>query len=137
VGPQVGLIWARSHGKWSLKTQGTVLAGYNDGQVLQRSEIGEQFIPGALNRPLYAQPTYSQHSESHHDFSPGGELRAEASYQLSDSFSLKLAWSGIVFDNVLLPDNRTAYLLTDTGLQDPGNQQMTIQNLYCGIEYLR
>ena len=137
VAPQLGVVWARSHGKWSFQAQGTALAGYNDGQVLQRNAVGSEVIPGTLNRPVFAQPVYSQHSESHHDFSPGGELRAETSYHFSESLSLKLAWSAILFDNVLLADNRTVYFLPDLGLQDPGNQQLIVQDLYCGIEYLR
>jgi hypothetical protein len=136
VGPQIGVIWAKSRGKWSFQTQGTVLAGYNDGQVWQRSEVGAETIPSALNRPLYAQPVFAQHSESHQDFSPGGELRAETSYHFSESLSLKLAWSGIYFDNVLLADNRTVYYLPTMGLRDPGNQHLIVQDLYCGIEYL-
>jgi hypothetical protein len=119
VGPQIGVIWAKRLGKWSFQTQGTALAGYNDGQVMQRSAIGEQSIPGALNRILYAQPTYSQHSESHQDFSPGANFGQKPVIIISDSLSLKLAWSGIYFDNILLADNRTEFFLPTMGLRDP------------------
>ena len=136
VASQVGIAWAKILGRWWWRVQATVLAGYNDGRVDQAAIIGEELQPGAINRLLIAQPTYSQHFESHHVFSPGSELRAEAYYHFTNAISLNLAWSGLFFDNVLLAENRTQYSLPDMGLRDPGDQHLLIQEVYCGIEYL-
>jgi hypothetical protein len=43
----------------------------------------------------------------------------------------------LFIDNILLSDNRVAYVLPDMGFRDPGDQKLLIQNLYCGIEYVR
>jgi hypothetical protein len=137
LAPQIGFIWANSLGKWMFEIQGTALAGYNTGRIEQHNGIGEQFIPGALNRPLYAQPAYTSHVENHHDFSPGGEIRVQTTYRFTDSIVLHIAWSELYLDNVLLSDNRVNFYLPSMGLLDPGDQQFLTQNLYCGIEYVR
>ncbi len=136
VAPQVGIAWVTTRGRWSLQTQGTALAGYNDGRVEQHSATGQELIPGAINRPLFAQPVSSQQFESHHEFSPGAEIRAETRYSVTDSLSLQLAWSAVFFDNVLLADDRTTYLLPNFGLNDPGDQHHLTEDIYCGIEYV-
>ena len=35
--------------------------GFNDGDMQQRTAIGAELVPGAVNRLLYAQPTQSEH----------------------------------------------------------------------------
>jgi hypothetical protein len=134
VAPQVGIAWVTSRGRWSLQTQRTALAGYNDGRVEQHSATGQELIPGAINRPLFVQPV--QLSESHHAFSPGAEFRAETRYSVTDALSLQLAWSAVFFDNVLLADDRTTYLLPNFGLNDPGDQHRLTEDIYCGIKYV-
>jgi hypothetical protein len=139
--PQAGLTWLTTHGNWLFQAQGTALAGYNDGAVEQHSRIGEELIPGALNRPLFAQPVATDLLESHQAFSPGAEIRTEIRYFFTDAISLHLAWSGLLFQNMLMPnkipDFRTTFLNPDFILEDAGDQHLFTQDLYCGIEYLR
>jgi hypothetical protein len=136
-GPQAGVVWLQSRGPWSVRLQGLALAGYNLGRVEQYGGIGEELVPGAINRFLYAQPTYFTHTESSDRFSPSGELAAETSLQVTKSIAIRLVWSGIVIDNVLLPDDRVRYFLPNMGLLDPGNQRLFVQNIFCGIEVVR
>jgi Putative beta barrel porin-7 (BBP7) len=139
--PQAGLAWLITLGNWSFQAQGTALAGYNDGVVEQHTRTRVELIPGALNRPLFAQPVATDQLESHPDFSPGAEIRAETRYSITDALSLHLAWSGLFFENMLMPnkipDLRTTFFSPDFILEDANNQRLFTQDLYCGIEYLR
>ena len=140
LAPQAGLAWLTSHGNWSFQAQSTALAGYNDGIVEQHSRIGGELIPGALNRPLFLQPVSTDRLESHQTFAPGAEIRAETRYFITDALSLHLAWSGLFFENMLMPndipDLKTRFFTPDFILEDAGDQHLFTQDLYCGIEYL-
>jgi len=135
-GPQLGLVGVRRWGPFSIYVHGLVTAGYNDALVEQHKSIGEELIPGALNRPLLAQPTSISHGESHHVLSPSGEIWAEAGLRLTEAVSLKFAWTAIFVDNILLTDDRIVYQLPDPGLRDPGRQDYLQQYFLCGIEVL-
>jgi hypothetical protein len=137
IGPQLGLVWIKSVGRWTGRLHGLASLGFNYGDVSQYSEIGDAPIPGAINRPLFAQPHRSSHSDAHDEFSPNAEIRAEINYRLTNSVTLAANWSGIAIDNALETDGRIRYFLPDMGLVDPGNQQFLVHNFFCGIEVQR
>ena len=68
---------------------------------------------------------------------PAGVIWAEIGLQVTKNSALKLAWSALVLDNILLTEGRTRYSLPDMGLADPGNQNLVEQNVICGIEVVR
>jgi hypothetical protein len=133
VGPQLGLMLLRSAGRWSLRFQATAMAGFNYGDVQQNGSIGQRLIPGALNRPLFGRPTLFRHVDPHDEISPSGELRAEATYRVTDRVSFAVTWSGIAIGNALLSENRIGDSMPDLGLVDPGEQQILVHNLFCGV----
>jgi hypothetical protein len=137
MGPAVGLIWIKSYGPWTTKLQGLLSVGFNSGDVEQQNVIGAEMVPGATNRLLYSQPTESSHHDSHDEFSPNGELRAELNLRITDSTTFAINWSGIAVENALIADERTRFYLPDMGLVDPGNQQLLVHHFFCGIEMLR
>lgn len=137
VGPQAGLMWRRSRGPWTVRLQGTALAGYNFGNIRQSGTVVPEFIPGARNRPLYSEPSSYSYYDSASRFSPSGELLAETTWQLTDALALRLWWSGLVVENVVFTDDRVVDALPNFGLRDPGNQRLFVHNLFCGLEYVR
>ena len=74
--------------------------GYNTQNWSQENGIGAELVPGAINRLLYAQPTYSQHGLTFNQFSPVGELRLEAAYYLTQAFALKVGYTGMYVGNI-------------------------------------
>ena len=62
--------------------------GYNIADWDQIGLMGEDLIPGALNRPLYARPTAFSHGLREQEFAPVGELRVHASYHFTQVRSL-------------------------------------------------
>jgi hypothetical protein len=137
MGPAVGLVWIRTRGRWSARLQGLVSVGFNSGSVEQNNLLGDSLVPGAINRPLYAQPIASAHHDSFDEFSPSGELSAGASYRISQSITFAVNWSGITIENALEATNRRRDFLPDFGLVDPGNQNLFVNNFFCGIEITR
>jgi hypothetical protein len=133
LGPQLGLMLLRSAGRWSLRFQATAMAGFNYGDVQQNGSIGQRLIPGALNRALFGRPTSFRNVHPHDEISPSGELRAEATYRVTDRISFALTWSGIAIGNALLSENRIGDSMPDLGLIDPGEQQILVHNLFCGV----
>jgi hypothetical protein len=137
IGPQVGLVWLKTRGRWSARLQGMASMGFNYGDVQQDGQIGPELIPGALNRPLFARPTEFAHKDPHNEFSPNGELRAEAIYRITNRITFAVDWSGVVIDNALESQERVRLALPDMGLIDRANQRTFVHNFFCGIEMVR
>jgi hypothetical protein len=137
MGPAAGLTWIKTRGRWTARLQGLVSVGFNSGSVEQNSRIAAELVPGATNRLLYAQPTEAAHHDSFDEFSPSGELRAEANYRISKNVTFAINWSGVAVDNWLEAEGRMRFYLPDFGLVDPGNQRLLVHNFFCGIEMVR
>jgi hypothetical protein len=137
MGPAAGLVWIKTRGRWTARLQGLVSVGFNAGSVEQTNQVGAELVPGATNRLLYAQPTESAHHDSFDEFSPSGELRAEANYRITENVTFAINWSGVAIENALEAENRRRDYLPDFGLNDPGNQRLLVHNFFCGIEMLR
>jgi hypothetical protein len=98
--------------------------------------MGQELIPGALNRPLFLQPTYSNYSLMKNDFSPLGELRVEASYYLTQNISLKLGYNGMYVGDVRRAANSVRYFLPDMGFQDNGTQNLIVNGASFGVQFI-
>lgn len=137
AGPQAGLVAFKRFGPLSFYAHGFAVAGWNDGEVEQQNMMGAELIPGATNRLLYSSPTLFQHAESYNEIVPTGLFWAEAGLQVTQTTSVKLAWSATYLYNVLLAQGRTRYYLPDMGLVDPAEQHLFVHYLFCGIEVVR
>jgi hypothetical protein len=136
IGPEVGVILTRRVGRFSTQLRATALAGVNLSDVQQRGVMGRGLVPGALNQPLYARTTEFRHTEQYNEFSPCGELRAEARYRITDKVTFALAYSNLAIGNVFLSDGRVEFRLPTFGIVDPGEQHYVVQNVYCGVEFV-
>ena len=116
IGPEVGVILTRRVGRFSTQLRATALAGVNLSDVQQRGVMGRGLVPGALNQPLYARTTEFRHSEEYNEFSPCGELGAEARYRITDKVTFALAYSNLAIGNVFLSDGRVEFRLPTFGI---------------------
>ncbi|MGD9635659.1 MAG: hypothetical protein AB7G28_18310 [Pirellulales bacterium] len=137
TGPFSGLVAHRSFGPINFYGHALGVLGLNDGDIQQTNGIGTELIPGALNRLLYAQPTYSSHRESIDGVSPTGVLWAEVGLQITERSSLKFAWTATYVNDILMSQDRVRYYLPDMGFRDPGEQDFLQQFFYCGVEMVR
>ena len=136
VGPQVRAKWVNQRQRWRLSGTASFMFGYNTEKFRQENGIGTELIPGALNRPIYAQPTYSQYGLTRDDFSPVGELRLETAYYLTQSFALKAGYTGMYIGSIRRAATSVQYYLPDMGFRDSGTQTLISNGVDLGIEFV-
>lgn len=136
VGPQVGLQWVNERQRWRLQTDARFLFGYNVANWDQEGIMGQELIPGATNRPLYARPTAFAHGLREQEFSPVGELRVKAKYQLTQAFSINFGYTGSAMANIRRAAPSIKYALPDMGYVDAGTQTMLSNGFDLGVEFV-
>jgi hypothetical protein len=135
VGPQVGLQWVNQRQRWRLQSDARFLFGYNIANWDQIGLMGEELIPGALNRPLYARPTAFSHGLREQEFSPVGELRVHASYHFTRAFALNFGYTGSYLGNIRRAAPSVRYRLPDFGYVDTGGENILINGFDLGVEF--
>jgi hypothetical protein len=136
VGPQVAAKWTNQRQRWRFTADSRFMFGYNVMDWRQENAIGAELVPGATNRLLYAQPTYSYHGLSFDDFSPVGELRLESAYYLTKALALKLGYTGTYVGNIKRASTSVRYYLPDMGYRDSGKQDLISNGVDMGIEFI-
>jgi hypothetical protein len=136
VGPQVRAKWVNQRARWRTSATTSFMFGYNNQSWEQENGIGAELVPGATNRLLYAQPTYSAHGLSFDQFSPVGELRLEAAYYLTQAFALKAGYTGTYVGNIKRAATSVRYYLPDMGYKNSGNQELISNGVDLGIEFV-
>lgn len=136
VGPQVGLKYMLQRHRVRFDWSGRFLFGYNIQNFDQTASLGQDLIPGQLNRPLYFSPTYSVHGKQENFFSPTAEMRVQASYQLTTAFALRLGYTAVFVDNISRATNQVRYELPRMGFNDgtAGKQEIFINGVNFGVD---
>ncbi|MEM8866548.1 MAG: BBP7 family outer membrane beta-barrel protein [Planctomycetota bacterium] len=135
VGPQIRLKWAAQRDKLNLSVDGRFMFGYNVGDLSQEYGIGALFVPGGLNSPLQAQPTYGVNGRQEETFSPFVEFRADLKYQLTRSISMNLGYNAMFIDNVTRASQVVGYTLPNLTLTPGGEQEVFINGVTFGVEF--
>jgi hypothetical protein len=136
VGPQVQAKWINQRQRWRLSADARFMFGYNVQDWNQINGIGEELVPGATNRLLYAQPTYSAHGLQQEDFSPVGELRVDAAYYLTQSWALRFGYTGQFVGNIRRAATSVRYFLPDMGYREAGTQDFLVNGFNFGVEFV-
>jgi hypothetical protein len=136
VGPQIGLSWANQRQRWRFNAEGRFMWGYNVADWSQFGLMGEELIPGALNRPLYARPTAFSHGLQEQEFAPVGELRFQSSYHVTSSFALKLGLTSAYVGGIKRAAPSVHYRLPDMGYRDEGTQTFLVNGVDFGVEFV-
>jgi hypothetical protein len=136
VGPQVSAKWINQRQRWRLSADSKFTFGYNTQNWRQENGIGAELVPGAVNRPLYAQPTYSAQGLRLDSFSPVGELRLESAYYLTQALALKVGYTGMYVGNIRRAATSVRYYLPDMGFRDSGKQELISNGVDVGVEFV-
>ncbi len=146
VGPQLRLQWAGERGRWGMNFDSRVMLAYNitdsdqvgtyglDNTDVLGVVINPGLAPGALNRPLIAQPNAFSYGRRDDEFSPTVEVRAEMSYQFTSSIAVRLGYTGIFIDNISRGASITNYSLPDFGFLPGGKQDIFINGGNIGFD---
>lgn len=136
VGPQVELKWVNERQRWRLSADARFMAGLNIANGNQIGLIGEELIPGAINRLLYARPTAFSHQIRETEFAPVGELRVAASYHVTTAFALNIGYTGTVVGGIRRAAPAVHYALPEMGFVDAGTQTLLMNGVDFGIEFV-
>jgi hypothetical protein len=136
VGPQVGVQWVNERQRWRITTDARFMAGYNIANWQQNGIMGESSIPGAFNRLLYMRPTTLNKGLQEQEFAPVGELRVGASYHIWSGFAFNIGYTGSVIGGIKRAATSVKYALPEMGYVDNGTQQMLINGLDFGVEFV-
>jgi hypothetical protein len=136
VGPQVGLSWVNQRQRWRLSADTRFMFGYNVADWDQNGLMGEELIPGAMNRTLYGRPTAFSRGLREQEFSPVGELRVQASYHIWRSAALKFGYTGSYVGNIRRAAPSVKYFLPDMGYVKTDGEDFLINGFDLGFEFV-
>ncbi len=101
------------------------------------STITGQVGTGGINE-LNITATSATHGQIDYEFSPVGEIRLQANYQVTRSVALKIGYTLLYVDGISRGANRIEYTLPRFGiLGSPSNEEIFAQGLNLGIEVNR
>jgi hypothetical protein len=136
VGPQVAMRWVNERQRWRIQADARFMAGFNIANWDQIGLIGEELIPGALNRPIYARPTAFSHGLRELEFAPVGELRVATSYHITNAFAVNVGYTGSVVGGIRRAAPSVHYSLPEMGFVDAGTQQLLVNGVDFGVEFV-
>ncbi|NOY40937.1 MAG: BBP7 family outer membrane beta-barrel protein [Planctomycetes bacterium] len=135
VGPQIGLKWMHQRRRMRLDWGGRFLFGYNAANLSQTAALGQDLVPGQLNKPLYFPPTYANHGKLEKEFSPVIEVRLQTSFQVTGAIALKLGYTATFIDNIRRASQQVKYELPNMGFRDgAGTQDIFINGVNFGFD---
>jgi hypothetical protein len=159
VGPQIGMRYFKTTGRWTFSTEGRFLAGFNSQTVRQNGTLGSQLdepwprttmhpdlTSDLVGTPPYLpyvpatmQPSSFKHSWHDDEFTPTVELRLEAKYQLTRAFGVRAGWDVMWMNNIARPSNMINYTLGQNSLFGirKYEQDVLLQGWTLGFEFNR
>ncbi|MCA9215060.1 MAG: BBP7 family outer membrane beta-barrel protein [Planctomycetales bacterium] len=135
MGPQIGVRWVKTHGRWGLTADARGLVAVNVENWEQDASIGEDLVPSSNNHPLYFSPTVSHHGRKKYEFAPMGELKLSSSYQLTKGVSLNVGYNGLFATGVRRASTHVHYRLPNMGFVDGRTENILISGVNLGITF--
>ena len=136
VGPQIQASFASQHQRWNFKLDGRFTFGYNIQDIDQVGAIGEDLVPGGINRPASAQPHAVSYGRQKDDFAPLGELRLETSYRVTRNIAARLGYTATYISNITRASQSVRWYLPDLGIRNEGQQDIFINGANFGFDVI-
>lgn len=163
VGPQIGMRYFKTTGRWTFSSEGRFFAGFNSQNIRQRGTLGSK-LEDAWPRgdavyqdlgntwaapfpyynpyvPLTMTQTSFNHEDHEDEFTPAVELRIEAKYQFSRAIAFRVGWDALWMDNIARSSNMIDYTLSETSMMGinmhKNRQDVLMQGWTLGVELNR
>jgi len=136
VGPQIRGKWHTQSGRWGFDFDGRFVWGYNVQDQDQIGAIGQDLVPGGVNRSATGQPHAVRSGRHKESFSPLAEIRAEVSYDVTSSIALRLGYTAMFIDNITRASQTQRWALPDLGILEGGQQDIFINGATVGFDVL-
>ncbi|HEX7449251.1 MAG TPA: BBP7 family outer membrane beta-barrel protein [Pirellulales bacterium] len=153
VGPQIALRWQKQRGRLAMSVSGRFAPMANFQNARQTGDIADRSNSASLNSVFVRQPidnnlvlagktvatgalpilqydtpflhsTSVNHTRHSTQFSPLGELRIDAKYQIFRNVYATVGWTGIVMGGIARSPNMINYSLPAMGILNTGNRQV-------------
>jgi hypothetical protein len=135
VGPQLGLQWSQTRGRWSGQVNGRFTFGYNVSNWNQDGFIGEDLTPGRHNHPLYLRPFQFKYGRRDDEFSPIAEMRMDVAYNFTRSVALRAGWTGMYVGNIYRASTHVRYHIPNMGFLLGNPEHVIIHGINGGLEF--
>ena len=118
IGPSFGLRASRQERYWTTRVSAKFLAGANFLSIRQRGLLASHLTTGAPGVPLAWGGNAFFHRLGDERFSPVGEFKADAAFQVTRLVKLRAGWTGTIIGNVARASNTVVYDLPTLGIRN-------------------
>ncbi|MFO0897059.1 MAG: BBP7 family outer membrane beta-barrel protein [Pirellulales bacterium] len=153
VGPEIGLRYHQSKGRWTFSGEARGLLGFNFQTLEQQGRLGSlvglgslAFSPGfegfstnrPANTPAFLDPIGFSHAFHTSVLAPGAELRFNVSYNVTADVALKAGYTGMYNYGIARASNTILYRMPDMGITTDNVRQSLWVNMFTfGFEWNR
>lgn len=146
VGPQVGIRWQKTKGRFTISADGRFFAAWNFQTIRQKGALATQLEPtipnlNAIQRvpglPAFLSRTQFTNNEHETEWAPVAELRIQSHFRLTRAFSVFTGWNGMFADGIARPVNMVRYAMPTMGILPNNREDVFVQGVNFGIEINR
>ncbi|MDA7951508.1 MAG: BBP7 family outer membrane beta-barrel protein [Pirellulaceae bacterium] len=116
IGPQIGFHWSKQTGRWKISTEGRAVAGVNFANAELDGVIATNHVIAGANFGQLMSTTPFSHRRNFRTITPVGELRANATYQLTDSIAFTGGWTGLYVGDISRGSQMMNYVLPEPNI---------------------
>jgi hypothetical protein len=141
IGPQVGMVMARSIGPWAFAGELRYVPGVNFIKGRQRGTFASNAATTAgqsnFNRPLNLHSFAVANNFEDETFSNVIEWRIDSSYALTDFLAIRAGYTGMFLSEIQRGTGNLVYTLPGLGFASANGEDMTLHALTLGLEFYR
>ncbi len=138
VGGQFGVRAQRKIQRLGFIAEGRGFIGANFQNYNLRGQLGNGLVPGADNQPVDLGDTTFRDSAHSTVFAPGGELRLQLNYQVTNAVQLQVGWTGMYFNGIARASQSIDYVIPGMQVTTANNEEdLFIQGVNFGVEINR
>jgi len=135
IGPEVGVYAYRQRGRWIISGEGRFMAGWNIQDYKQNVSLDTMNTFDLQGQTLLGQQKI-RNGIRDVQFSPVAEMRLNATYVLTKSFSLTVGWTGLFIGEVGRAANTIVYRLPEPQIR-PDSEDLFNHGVNFGVNFNR
>ena len=136
-GPHLALTWRRELLGFSFQFSSSYMAGLNYLEAAQTWSLGGALLPGALNRPAFAEPVSTSSGVSRSGNTSLTELGASVSYPVSEHLTLQLGYSSYYISDIHQAWNIQVWQLPNMGINPHRSDSLWDDQIHATLEWRR
>lgn len=141
IGPQVGMVMARSIGPWAFAGELRYVPGVNFIKGRQRGTFASNAATTAgqsnFNRPLNLHSFAVANNFEDETFSNVIEWRVDSTYALTDFLAIRAGYTGMFLSEIQRGTGNLVYTLPGLGFASANGEDMSLHALTLGLEFYR